>query len=96
MYTNNNPVTHIITKDKLSATGQRWVNELAELNFSIHYRPGKQNVRVDTLSRLSSKNHLECMEAFTKLTQADQVKVILDGIKIEIQMQQYWYLVCLP
>ena len=34
-------VTYINNTGKLSATGQRWVNELAEFNFSIHYRPGK-------------------------------------------------------
>ena len=35
IYTDNNPVTYITTTGRLRATGQRWVNKLAEFNFSI-------------------------------------------------------------
>ena len=35
---------------KLNATGIRWVGELAEYNFTIHYRPGKKNGDADGLS----------------------------------------------
>lgn len=37
---------------KLNATGIRWVRELAENNFTIHYRPGKCNGDADDLSRM--------------------------------------------
>ena len=36
------PVTEITITGRMSATGQRWVNELAEFKSSIHYSPGKQ------------------------------------------------------
>jgi hypothetical protein len=29
----------------------RWVNELADFNFAIHYKPGKSNIDADYLSR---------------------------------------------
>ena len=49
--TDNNPLTYISTTAKLTATGQRWVNELAEFKFSIQYRSGKSHIDADFLSR---------------------------------------------
>ena len=37
-YTNNNPLTYILTSAKLDACGQRWVAELANYNFNLHYK----------------------------------------------------------
>ena len=44
VYTDNNPLTYILTTAKLDATGQRWVARLADNNFSLHYRSGKSNI----------------------------------------------------
>ena len=52
VYTDNNPLTYVLTSAKLNATGLRWVNELADFNFTIKYRPGKANNDADTLSRI--------------------------------------------
>ncbi|KAK7907779.1 hypothetical protein WMY93_016391 [Mugilogobius chulae] len=52
VYTDNNPLTYILTTAKLNATGHRWVGELADFNFTIRYRPGKRNADADGLSRL--------------------------------------------
>ena len=52
VYTDNNPLTYILTSAKLDATGQRWVASLASYNFSLHYRSGKSNVEADALSRI--------------------------------------------
>ena len=41
MYTDNNPLTYILTTAKLDATGQRWVASLANYNFKIFYKSGK-------------------------------------------------------
>ena len=49
MYTNNNPLTYVLTTAKLDATGQRWIASLANYNFKIFYRSGKLNVEVDAL-----------------------------------------------
>ena len=53
VYTDNNPLTYVLTTAKLNAVGMRWVNNLADYNFSIKYRPGKLNVDSDYLSRRS-------------------------------------------
>ena len=51
VYTDNNPLTYVLTTAKLNATGMRWVSELSDYNFSIHYKPGPTNVDCDYLSR---------------------------------------------
>ena len=50
VYTDNNPLTYILTTAKLDATGQRWVASLANCNFKIFYKSGKLNVEADALS----------------------------------------------
>ena len=40
----NNPLTYIKSSCKVNATGQRWINELTDFNFTIHYKPGVENV----------------------------------------------------
>ena len=52
VYTDNNPLTYILTSAKLDATGHRWVAALAAYNFSLKYRSGKENSDADALSRL--------------------------------------------
>ena len=49
VYTDNNPLTYILTTAKLDATGQRWVASLAKYNFKIFYKSGKLNVEADAL-----------------------------------------------
>ena len=53
VYTDNNPLTYVLTTAKLDACGQRWVAKLANYNFAIQYRSGQSNVEADALSRIS-------------------------------------------
>ena len=67
VYTDNNPLTYILTTAKLNAVGMRWVNDLADFQFSIKYRPGKENVDADYLSRRSlniDQLKAECTEQY--------------------------------
>ncbi|KAL1282370.1 hypothetical protein QQF64_001173 [Cirrhinus molitorella] len=41
VFTDNNPLTYILSTAKLSAIGHCWVGELADFHFTIKYRPGK-------------------------------------------------------
>ena len=41
MYTDNNPLMYVLTTAKLNACALRWVGELADFKFTIHYKPGK-------------------------------------------------------
>ena len=67
--TDNNPLTYLQTKSKLKAVEQRWVSEMANFNFSIKYRAGKQNTNADARSRINWKNLEE--------RDVDQVEVTL-------------------
>ena len=51
VYTDNNPLTYVLSTAKLNAVGHRWVGELADFRFDIKYRPGKSNIDADVLSR---------------------------------------------
>ena len=52
VYTDNNPLTYVLTTAKLDATGQRWITNLANYNFKIHYQSRKSNIDADALSRI--------------------------------------------
>ena len=52
IYTDNNPLTYVLSSAKLDAIGQCWVASLAPYNLSLHYNLGKQNVIADSLSRI--------------------------------------------
>ena len=56
VYTDNNPLTYILSTAKLDAIGQRWVASLAPYNFGLHYNQGWQNVVADSLSRIPWEN----------------------------------------
>ena len=43
---------YVLTTAKLDATRQWWVVSLANYDFTIHYRSGKQNTEADALSRI--------------------------------------------
>ena len=53
VYTDNNPLTYVLSSAKLDACGQRWVAKLANYNFTIKYKRGLSNVEADALSRIS-------------------------------------------
>lgn len=52
VFSDNNPLTYVLSTAKLNATGCRWVAELADFHFTIKYRPGKENIDADSLSRM--------------------------------------------
>lgn len=52
VYTDNNPLTYILTTAKLDAMGHRWVASLGPYHFNLYYKPGKLNSDADALSRI--------------------------------------------
>ena len=70
VFTDNNPLTYILTTANLDATGHRWLASLFVYDFDIKYRPGKANTDADTMSRLTEVQHMA----------SDSVKAICKGI----------------
>lgn len=68
IYTDNNPLGHFQSL-KLGATEQRWVAQLAAFDFTVHYRPGKNNANADSLS------HQYSTQAETTDLETDQLRV---------------------
>ena len=68
VFTDNNPLTYILTSAKLDATGQCWVAALSFYNFQIYYRSGKTNANADTLSRIpwDASEIQNCKKKWTK------------------------------
>ena len=59
VYTDNNPLTYVLTTAKLDATGHRWVAALSNYTFSIIYKPGKGHHDADPLSRIKWPEAME-------------------------------------
>ena len=78
VYTDNNPLTYVMTTAKLNATGQRWVGELSEYNFTTKYMPGKVNKAADALSRMPEdidQYMTQCTQEVTR----DVFDAVVDG-----------------
>ena len=80
VYTDNNPLTYVMSSAKLNAVGQRWVNELADYQFTIKYRPGKENVDADFLSRKPTEI-AELKEKCTMTIESHSWNVIKSGVE---------------
>lgn len=51
VWTDNNPLTYILSKAKLDACEQRWVSKLAAYTFDLRHIAGRKNTVADALSR---------------------------------------------
>lgn len=71
VYTDNNPLTYVLTSAKLDTTSQRWIADLASFNFEILYRPGKLNADADGLSRIPNQ----------EIITSDSIKTICNSIR---------------
>jgi len=53
VYTDNNPLTHVLTSAELDATDQRWASALGHYSFDVFYRDCHRNADADGMSRFS-------------------------------------------
>lgn len=51
VYTDNNPLSYLLTSAKLGAVETRWAAELAQFRLKLKYRSGRRNANADALSR---------------------------------------------
>ena len=76
-YTDNKPLTYVLTSAKLDATGQCWVASLANYTFQLFYKMGKTNAEVDALSRIRHEDYTQIIpeveKAITTAVQMDDL-----------------------
>ena len=89
VFTDNNALTYILTSAKLNATGLRWVNELADFNFEIRYRPGKLNADADTLSRMpvSFEDYKQSCSEVVSQNVLDAISSSIQETKLNLKTQ---------
>lgn len=83
VWTDNNPLTYILTKAKLDACEQRWVSKLAAYTFDLKHIAGKKNTVADALSRdpfAKTISHRLITERYGSLL-TEAVGVTEDGIQ---------------
>ena len=85
VFTDKNPLTYVLSSVKLNATGLRWIGELADFNFIIHYRPGKANVDADALLRMPSED-----TAYKEIVQQDVLQAVAFSAKSQDRGQVNW------
>ena len=85
----NNPLTYVLSSSKLNVTGLHWIGELADFNFTIHYRPRKNNIDADVLSRMPS-NDLAHRKTYTEIVTPDVLQAVACSAKSQDQGQVNW------
>ena len=53
-YTDFNPIAYLKRSSKVNDTGQMWINELGDFNFTVHYKPEEENIVVDQKMKYES------------------------------------------
>ena len=62
VFADNSPLCYVMSSAKLKAVEQRWVAELARFDFTVKYKPGRQNGGADGLSRRPNISEEEVKE----------------------------------
>ncbi|KAL1252661.1 hypothetical protein QQF64_017354 [Cirrhinus molitorella] len=89
VYTDNNPLTYILTTAKLNATGHHWVAELAHFNFTIKYRPGRCNADAEGLSRMPLEID-QYMKLCTEEINQDVISATVQGVMVTFKDAPLW------
>lgn len=87
VYTDNNPLTYVLTSARLNATGHRWVADLSDFNFTIKYRPGTANKDADALSRMLIEQYIsECKEE----VEPEWIKATVEAMSVQQRGEAVW------
>ena len=73
----------------MNATGSGWVAELADFNFTIKYRQGKENIDADSLSRMPV-NVEKLMHECTEEMSYDAVGTTAQAVETQPESNASW------
>lgn len=94
VWTDNNPLTYLMTKPKLDACEQRWVAKLSPYTFNIKHISGSKNIVADALSRdpfsrsMSQRLISEPYENLLAEAEATKVEGVQDVFRCKVQCSQ--------
>ena len=89
VYSDNNPLAYVLSTAKLNATDHHWVSEVADFNFKIRYRPGKENGDADYLSRLPLDFEKYMTQCTTEVNQY-AIHATINAAQAQYQGQTAW------
>ena len=75
-----------LSSARLSATGQRWVNELADFNFKIHYKQGRNYQDADALIQFPENTH-----QYTSRGEQSSINAIFKGVQTQTENEEAWF-----
>ena len=76
---------YVLSSANLSATGQQWVNELADFNLQIHYKPGRNHEVADALSQFPENIH-----QYTSRAEQSSINAIFEGVQTQSANEEAW------
>ena len=82
VYTDNNPLTYVLSTAHLDATSHRWIAALASYNFSIIYKPGKNNIDADILSRYPDQIETIAKDSVKSICNATHTSAIAECLAL--------------
>ena len=91
VYTDNNPLTSVLTTAKLNATGHPWVAELSDFHFTVKHRPGMANKDADSLSRIHSDIE-QYMDSCTEQVDPEWIKATVEEVDAQQRGEAVWLL----
>ena len=86
IYTDHKPLKSLFTADMKNTRIQRWAIMLEEYNCDIQYKPGKQNLAADMMSRLHNDPADVGSEADVMLIDSDQPNYDEDNLLVDPQL----------
>jgi hypothetical protein len=89
VFTDNNPLTYVLSSTKLNAIGLRWIGDLEDFNFTIRYQPGKANTDADMLSRMPE--HMEqYVASCNRETSQDELRTVIKSVQLQDEGHINW------
>ena len=79
----------MLTTARLNATTLRWVGELADFKFKIHYRPGKSNGDADALS-LSPLDMTEYISSCKEKSSPEEINAVINAATLVASGDTAW------
>ena len=77
LHSDHNPLVHLRSMKDPQGKFTRWLSELEEYDYSVCYKPGKQNTKADALSRAHTKN--DDLTAFETIFDDKVYTIDIDG-----------------